>query len=323
MNNLKKSWGVLVGVLVFACIALTLVFNGISSLASEETIETVNTVVAAVKEKIRVEVEKIDGQIVKTGTKQEITSATSEIIAQTQAEAIVKINNYYDSLIPGVDEYLDWYYSLTGQWSQILNLGKSVFSSWGEAEWDDYFEQYLTDKMSSYLIPQNIDLETELRTILTNSKMLIEQTATAIISENVVSIENDENYEYVVNLDTTLDDIFVTALPANFVKPTTIAAAGIVTGVASGMIAKKIVGKVMTKTIGKLSVTTLSKFALRAIPVIGIAVGFLADIGFTELDEAVNRDSYKAEIVSSINEARAEQIRIAEDYFSSYNIEAI
>ena len=48
MNNLKKSWGVLVGVLVFACIALTLVFNGISSLASEETIETVNTVVTAV-----------------------------------------------------------------------------------------------------------------------------------------------------------------------------------------------------------------------------------------------------------------------------------
>lgn len=323
MNNLKKTWVVPVAVLVFVCVALALVFNGISSLTSDETVETVDTIVTAIKEKIRVEVEKIDGQIVKTGTKQEITSETSKIVAQAQAEAIAKINSYYDSLIPGVDEYLDWYYSLTGQWSQVFNLGKSVFLSWGETEWDDYFEQYLTDKMSSYLAPRDIDLEAELRTILTNSKILIDQTADAIISENIVQIENDEDYEYVVNLDTTLEDIFAASLPANFVKPTTTAVVGAATGVASGMITKKIVGKVMTKSIGKLSVTTLSKFALKAIPVIGIAVGFLADIGFTELDEAVNRDAYKAEIVSSINEARAEQIRIAEDYFSSYSSEAI
>jgi len=98
------------------------------------------------------------------------------------------------------------------------------------------------------------------------------------------------------------------------------------TGVAAGFISAKVTSKILAKPFFKKIVAELSsKLAVRGMlaeggtivapgvgTAIGVGVGIFTDYLFLKSDEAMNRESYKEEIVAAIEEQRAEMLELVQ-----------
>jgi hypothetical protein len=62
--------------------------------------------------------------------------------------------------------------------------------------------------------------------------------------------------------------------------------------------------------VARLAARGLVAVAVRAIPLVGVAVGIATDKVAVELEEAMNRDIFRAEIVAAIEAQRAESLAL-------------
>ncbi|MFO8084256.1 MAG: hypothetical protein R6U27_08065 [Desulfobacterales bacterium] len=281
--------------------------------------------------------EQIDDAFFREGTLAKLQDAEVNALHRVDA-ALIHLDNQidqaFDRLEANVDGYLDWYYSLAGEYSRIASLMA------GE------LEQFMIVKLEQSL--QETDAFREVQTALNN----------AIAVQNEALIEYRRKAQNIIRQNR----IDPGSLPFNVVKNTSMAkvfnppqhhdiiafqsrllaggSTGAAAGIAAAVIIQRIIGKTVSNNILKPAAKALARVAVSRttgtagavsagaaagaaigsfIPgpgtaigaaaggiFFGLAVGVTVDKMLLMLEESLNREKFKDEILSAIDETRME-----------------
>ena len=247
-------------------------------------------------------------------------------LAQEAQETLVPlINASYDARIANVDAYLDWYYSLPADYERLLSL---ITGSVEEFVQDQFVAQ----------IEAGVDdtaFEVQLRAYWDRAEALKDGLMEQIAACEIAGIPE---WLPVVKDEVTIDALLESLEPSERFASAgerllTSAGAGAAVGVGTGIAAKKLVSKAAEKPFFKMIVSEITKrLGSRAVgsavggavgtlggPA-GVAVGVLAggaagvgvDYGLLKLDEFWNRETYRDEVVQTIEDARAEMLAVVQ-----------
>lgn len=282
-------------------------------------------------------VEKIGDEYYKPGTTEQIEQAYLESLGRMEA-SIGKLRETTDAgfnqMIDNVDDYLDWYYSLPGEYERIVALATGVLENW------------MAEKLQSYLMKGNVfgPVQQSIEEVLKNNQQLRSehlQKVEQILAENRVEPANDSQLDIVrhASLNALKEPpahSVIVNLENRMLISGGIGTAGAITGAIAGKITAKVAGKGVIKlgaqalikvTAGK-AVSALGGAAAGAatgmaigsiIPGIGTAIGAAIGgiiggvaIGLTVeklllvLEETFSRDEFKRQILEAIAEERIE-----------------
>ena len=247
----------------------------------------------------------------------------SEALAQeAEATLVPLINASYDARIANVDAYLDWYYSLPADYERLLSL---ITGSVEEFVQDQFVAQ----------IEAGVDdtaFESQLQAYWDRASKLKDDLMEQLAGCEVAGVPE---WLPVVKDEVTADLLLEPLEPSQqFVSAgerlLTSAGAGAAVGAGAGVAAKKLASKAVEKPFFKMVVSEITKrLGSRAVgsavggaavgalggPA-GVAVGVLAggaagvgvDYGLLKLDEFWNRETYRDEVVQTIEDARAEML---------------
>ncbi len=237
------------------------------------------------------------------------------------------VNAAFDSMSANVDAYLDWYYSLSGEYLRMVMFAAGNI------------EQYMQDELAKRL-GGGEEVRRLQDAVLMSHEILDEYAADInnILYKNEVKNPNGYNIVKEYNFD---DFVSISAEVPEFnkFKQRMGASGAAVLGftAAGGLIAKKIAANIAAKTGFKAAAGAAGKLALSKVAggaassaagagigaaigsvvpgagtavgagigfIIGMAVGVGIDATMLSLDELVNREEFKKEILASINEQR-------------------
>ena len=265
----------------------------------------------------QLKVEKIDDAFYRPGTRKAIELAKADALAKfNNSRGILEgqINLAFDQMESHVDDYLDWYYSLSGEYVRLAKMMT------GE------IEKYMADKLV-----EKLQQEAALKPVIAGLEVAVENynNLTAQYQQNVKEIL-DNNRLQVPQFGTkripgiALSRIIV--LPPHF---DVISMKSRMSGAAAAGISTAIVGKIVSKSFFKAAAKALSEFALKKAAVVGGGMAIGGAIGFPagpvamvtgaiggviagvvvdklllNLEEAIRRDDFKKEIIGSMRESR-------------------
>lgn len=243
----------------------------------------------------------------------------SEALAQTAEEILVPlINQSFDARIANVDSYLDWYYSLPADYERLAKLVTGSVEDYAAEQFQAKIEEGVDD---SSLDAQAAELSARAEALDAEFKAQLAECEVADVPEWLLAVRE-------------MPDVNVAAEP---LEPTQklievrerwgISGAA---GAAGGFAAKKLVAKVVEKQffgkiVGRIAGVLGSRGAGAAAgaaagtavaPGIGTVAGLAAgtalgvgvDYGLLKIDELQNRETYRQEIVDTIEEQRAEML---------------
>jgi len=270
---------------------------------------------------------------------------TAEKIEQAYLDSLNKLEHSLEKLrestvmgfmrmSDNVDDYLDWYYSLPGEYERIVALATGALESW------------MAEKLQNYLMKGNVfgPVQESIEHILQNNQQLRAehlQKVEQILTENRILPTDDTQLEIVRHASLTAlkeppAHSVIVNLENRMLISGGIGTAGAITGAIAGKITAKVAGKGIIKlgaqalikvTAGK-AVSALGGAAAGAatgmalgsfIPGIGTAIGAAIGgivggitIGLTVeklllmLEEAFSREEFKQQILDAIEEERKE-----------------
>jgi len=298
--------------------------------------ETINEIHASQQTVIQT-VEMIGNEYYKPGTAGQIEQAYLDSLSRLET-SIGKLRETTDDgfkqMAGNVDDYLDWYYSLPGEYERIVALATGVLENW------------MAEKLQNYLMKGNAfgPVQQSIEAVLKNNQQLRAehlQKVEQILAENRIEPAHDSQLEIVRHAslnalkEPPIHSVIVN-LENRMLISGGIGTAGAITGAIAGKITAKVAGKGVIKlgaqalikvTAGK-AVSALGGAAAGAatgmavgsiIPGIGTAIG--AAIGgiiggitiglaveklLLMLEEAFSRDEFKRQILEAIEEERVE-----------------
>jgi len=280
-----------------------------------------------------IEVEKYGTVYVKPGTYEEIEKVKHEYLSKFSKEAKRKLNKELDvsfsKLKDNVDPFLDWYYSLFGEYARIAKL----LSGNGE--------EYIRKKCEEYLIKNDPfkNLEQAFREVDDEFALIkneYQQEVNKIIERNKLNLDNSDSFKMGIKIikEITDKDIFTLEYPEEIITfKNRMLGSGMGAGV-SAIVVYIIVQKIVSKGTFKLASIALKQVlkkgtsktvsaviggtvggAVGAIggpigvavgatvgAVVGISVGVVIDKVFLEIDEKINREDFKKDIIEAIDE---------------------
>ena len=300
-----------------ALVTVVTLFIYVPVFADLEDIARGNPGLIASLKNAQLKVEKIDDLFYRPGTMQVIELAKAAALGKVNVSRAIlegQIDRAFDQMEFNVDGYLDWYYSLSGEYTRLTMLMT------GEIE--KYMEEKLVEKLKQEdaLKPVIAGLEValanhkavtdeyqqDIKKILTNNRIQVPEFG----AKGIHGIASDR----ILVLPTHFD---VVSMRSRIGSAT---AAGI-----GAAITAKIVGKGIFKAAAK----TISKFAAKKMFVIGtgttigtwitlpagplavaggVAGGAIAavvvDKFLLKLEETISREDFKKEFLNSIRESR-------------------
>ena len=284
---------------------------------------------AAITPAIRVVVEQIGAEYYYQGAREQIVETGNEAALPVAVAAELlrrEVDATFERLeTEAVDEYLDWYYSLTAEWGQIVKLLMGGLEG---------LEGHLADKMretfeqEKWYAGAHSAFE-RLKSADEEARIAYARDVREILDRNRVSAQRLKHAAIEVVSVAVMEDVLDPSFHEDAIRPAVrffgAAAAG--GGVAS-ITAKKIRERVVAKRVLTRAATgpvkaILSKAAGRAliaavglsvVPGLGTAAGAVGALGTTividalvlEAEEALNRDDFKRELVTAVREARRE-----------------
>lgn len=301
--------------------------------SNPETVKEIHTSQQAVIQKV----EMIGVDYYKPGTAEQIEQAYLNSLNQLES-SIEKLRETTDvgfkQMAGNVDDYLDWYYSLPGEYERIVALATGVLENW------------MAEKLQSYLMKGNVfgPVQQSIEEVLQNNQQLRTehlQKVEQILAQN--RVEPTDNLQLEIVRHSSLNALkeppahsVIVNLENRILISGGIGTAGAITGAIAGKITAKVAGKGIIKlgaqalikvTAGK-AVSALGGAAAGAatgmalgsvIPGIGTAIGAAIGgilggitIGLTVeklllmLEEAFSRDEFKRQILEAIEEERIE-----------------
>lgn len=247
---------------------------------------------------------------------------------QTQADLA------FDTMEAHVDDYLDWYYSLAGEYARIGSLLTGDLEAFMTAKLEESLMQGDAFQLVELALNSALNEHQE-------AQQFYQEAAARIMQANAVT-PNDTSYEVVQTM--ALTDVLQPPLHKDMIqlqsRLLTSTGSGALAGVMSAVIVQKVIGKVIGKNVFKVAAKALGKVVVSksvgaaagagagagtgavigsVVPGIGtvvgaavggivgaIAVGLTVDKVIIELEELVNREEFRQEILSAIDEARVE-----------------
>ncbi len=299
--------------------------------------------IQAALEKTEVLLEKIDDYYVAEGTLEEIGEAAIEILrreGKTIPALKTELDAGFDLMKGNVDAYLDWYYSVFGEWGRIGHLLV------GNAE--EYLARRLEEKLAEGAPFARLD--GALKAALDSDAAALNefrQIAEAIIARNRVEPGSWRNVNVVTKAQ--LDDVLSLPMQRPVISFRERLGAGLaaggVAGAVGGVVSSKVVAKLTAKGTVKVAAKALMEVAGErgfsvgaagagaaagaiagsAVPLVGTAAGAViggaiaglaASLGtdylMLKLEERISRETQKAEILTAIEEKRLELHRALE-----------
>ncbi|MGZ0018563.1 hypothetical protein [Nitrosomonas sp. wSCUT-2] len=301
--------------------------------SNPETVEEIR----ASQQKVVQTVEMIGDDYYKPGTAEQIEQAYLDTLGKMEA-SLEKLRETtgvgFQQMVDNVDAYLDWYYSLPGEYERILALATGVLENW------------MSEKLQNYLMRGNAfgPVQLSIEEVLQNNQQLRTehlQQVERILADNRVEPISEAQLEIVrhASLNALKEPpahSVIVNLENRMLISGGIGTAGAITGAIAGKITAKVAGKGIIKlgaqalikvTAGK-AVSALGGAAAGAatgaalgsfIPGIGTAIGAVIGgiiggitIGLTVeklllmLEEAFSRDEFKRQILEAIEEERLE-----------------
>lgn len=301
--------------------------------SNPETVEEIRTSRQAAIQTV----EMIGDAYYKPGTAQQIEQAYLDSLSKMEA-SLGKLRETtgtgFQQMAGNVDAYLDWYYSLPGEYERIMALATGVLENW------------MAEKLQNYLMKDNVfgPVQQSIEDVLQNNQQLRAehmQKVEQILAEN--RVERIDNTQLEIIRHASLNALkeppahsVIVNLENRVLISGGIGTAGAITGAIAGKITAKVAGKGIIKlgaqalikvTAGK-AVSALGGAAAGAatgaalgsfIPGIGTAIGAAIGgiiggitIGLTVeklllmLEEAYSRDEFKRQILDAIEEERVE-----------------
>ncbi|GAA6800489.1 hypothetical protein HpHCM69_02610 [Helicobacter pylori] len=202
----------------------------------------------------------------------------------------VQIDNLFDPIENNVDKFLDWHYSLKGNYSELaLFVAKKLGLSVEDALFNKLQEKFLGADYKQRLKTMTDNISDAFISLLCQHKKDTEKIATQGVADIPQVAESLKNIDDQIERDLQLKMGFAAAI-------------GATAGVGAGVLMKRLVPKLVEKLGTKLGAKFLAKF--------GIAVGggvlstLGADVAFNYIDEWLHRDDFKKEILNNTNEAK-------------------
>ncbi len=200
-----------------------------------------------------------------------------------------QIDGFFDLVENNVDKFLDWHYSLKGNYSELaLLVAKKLGLSVEDALFNKLQEKLLGADYKQRLKTMTDNISDAFISLLCQHKKDTEKIATQGVADIPQVVESLKNIDDRIERDLKLKMGFAAAI-------------GATAGVGAGKLMKRLVPKLVEKLGAKLGAKFLVKF--------GIAVGGVlstlgADVAFNYIDEWLYRDDFKKEILNNINEMK-------------------
>lgn len=257
-----------------------------------------------------------------------LEKAQAESLALTQeAEAtlVPLINASYDARLANVDSYLDWYYSLPADYERLLSLVTGSVEEYAVGQFVEKIEAGVDDTEFEAQLQNYWDRAAALK------DGLMEQLADCEIAgvPEWLPVVKDEVESTFLADPLEPSQQFLDASGRVLISSAT----GVAVGKGTSKMAKKLVSRAVEKPFFKMVVGEITKrLGSKAVGsavggaagavggpigvVVGIAAGGAAsvgvDYGLLKLDELWNRDTYRAEVVQTIEDSRAEMLAVVQ-----------
>ncbi len=221
---------------------------------------------------------------------QEISDLLSSSKDKMYSKVDAQIDNLFDPIENNVDKFLDWHYSLKGNYSELaLFVAKKLGLSVEDALFNKLQEKLLGADYKQRLQTMTNNISDAFISLLRQHKKDTEKIATQGVAGIPQVVESLKNIDDRTERDLKLKMGFAAAI-------------GAMAGVGAGKLMKKLAPKLVEKLGTKLGAKFLAKF--------GIAVGggvlstLGADVALNYIDEWLHRDEFKKEILNNINEMK-------------------
>ncbi len=224
---------------------------------------------------------------------QEISDLLSSSKDKMYSKVDAQIDNLFDPIENNVDKFLDWHYSLKGNYSGLaLLVAKKLGLSVEDALFNKLQEKFLGADYKQRLQTMTDNISDAFISLLRQHKKDTEKIATQGVADIPQVVESLKNIDDRIERDLKLKMGFAAAI-------------GATAGVGAGKLMKRLVPKLVEKLGTKLGAKVGAKFLAK----FGIAVGGVlstlgADVAFNYIDEWLHRDDFKKEILNNINEMK-------------------
>ncbi len=221
---------------------------------------------------------------------QEISDLLSSNKDKMYSKVDAQIDNLFDPIKNNVDKFLDWHYSLKGNYSELaLLVAKKLGLSVEGALFNKLQEKFLGADYKQRLKTMTDNISDAFISLLRQHKKDTEKIATQGVAGIPQVVESLKNIDDQIERDLQLKMGFAAAI-------------GATAGVGASKLMKRLAPKLVEKLGAKLGAKFLAKF--------GIAVGggvlstLGADATLNYIDEWLHRDDFKKEILNNINEVK-------------------
>ena len=246
---------------------------------------------------------------------------SEELFEKFESEIVPLVNASFDARLANVDSYLDWYYSLPADYERLAKLITGSVESYALEQFEAKIEEGIDDSQIGNKLEefsgQAEALRSEFETGLANCEL-------AGVPDWLLTVQEMPQADlFSGSLEPTEKLLEVSGRFG-------VSAAA---GAAGGALSKKLVEKVLkkeffSKIVGRISSALASRAigggagaaAGSVVPgmgtiagfVAGTAIGVGADYGMLKLDEVQNRETYKQEIIDTIEEQRTETLALVQ-----------
>ncbi|WRD70311.1 hypothetical protein E5E62_01765 [Helicobacter pylori] len=224
---------------------------------------------------------------------QEISDLLNSSKDKMYSKVDAQIDNLFDPIENNVDKFLDWHYSLKGNYSELaLFVAKKLGLSVEDALFNKLQEKFLGADYKQRLKTMTDNISDAFISLLRQHKKDTEKIATQGVADIPQVVESLRNIDDRTERDLKLKMGFAAAI-------------GATAGVGAGKLMKRLVPELVEKLGAKLGAKVGAKFLAK----FGIAVGGVlstlgADVAFNYIDEWLHRDDFKKEILNNINEMK-------------------
>ncbi|WQW06823.1 hypothetical protein KVK21_01785 [Helicobacter pylori] len=217
---------------------------------------------------------------------QEISDLLSSSKDKMYSKVDAQIDNLFDPIENNVDKFLDWHYSLKGNYSELaLLVAKKLGLSVEDALFNKLQEKLLGADYKQRLQTMTDNISNAFISLLRQHKKDTEKIATQGVADIPQVAEFLKNIDDQIERDLKLKMGFAAAI-------------GSTAGVGAGALMEKLAPKLVKKLGTKLGAKFLAKFGGGVLSTLG------ADVAFNYIDEWLHRDDFKKEILNNINEVK-------------------
>lgn len=288
----------------------------------------------AVRQKVIACAERIDDIYVKPGTITQIKAHKLDLMVSLDDSVLkleASIDHAFDDMILRVDDYLDWHYSLFGEYGRIAHMIRGHAAEHlstmmaKHLNIDENFKHI--NNQADHLLRRHNEITTQFR-----------QTSHALLEKNKIDSPDDNiTISNVSHMDALLNYENFSGFDFRMLLASTTSGGGFLAG---GVAGKKLIDNILKRSVLKASARTLAKLGTsRAVgksgggtagaaagaavgsfipgggTVIGavaggitgaVAGGLMMDKGLLMAEEYYSREDFKAQIVYAIEKVRAE-----------------